>query len=190
MLGLDRRAARYTWTVVFIFLLLGLVYLIRETLFIFAVALLFAYLLWPLVNYLDQRLPGVSRVPALAIVYLSLVGLLFVIGIEIGSRVVLQANALATRVPELLSNSNKWPNHCFTARSDGKGDSNLDPAKAARLSFARHSLALTQCSSGRSVACRKSCFHRPGADSELFLFERWPVDSPLHIGYPGRRIST
>ena len=103
MLGLDHRAARYTWTVVFIFLLLGVVYLIRETLFIFAVALLFAYLLWPLVNYLDQRLPGRSRIPALAIVYLSLVGLLILIGIEIGSRVVLQANALATRVPELLS---------------------------------------------------------------------------------------
>jgi len=103
VLGLDRHAARFTWTVVFILLLLGLVYLIRETLFIFVVALLFAYLLWPLVNYLDERLPGVSRVLALAIVYLSLVGLLFVIGIEIGSRVVLQANALATRVPELLS---------------------------------------------------------------------------------------
>ena len=45
MLGLDRRAAHYTWSVVFILLLLGVVYLIRETLFIFAVALLFAYLL-------------------------------------------------------------------------------------------------------------------------------------------------
>ena len=104
MLGLDRRAARYTWTVVFVFLLLGLVYLIRETLFIFAVALLFAYLLWPLVNYLDERLPGRSRVSALAIVYCSLVGLLIVVGIEIGSRVVLEANTLAARVPELLVN--------------------------------------------------------------------------------------
>jgi predicted PurR-regulated permease PerM len=103
VLGLDRRAARFTWTVVFILLLLGFVYLIRETLFIFALALLFAYLLWPLVDYLDRWLPGVSRVLALAIVYLSLVGLLFVIGIEIGSRVMLEANALATRVPELLS---------------------------------------------------------------------------------------
>jgi len=104
VLGLDRRAACYTWTVVFVFLLLGLVYLIRETLFIFAVALLFAYLLWPLVNYLDERLPGRSRVPALAIVYCSLVGLLIVVGIEIGSRVVQQANTLAARVPELLAN--------------------------------------------------------------------------------------
>jgi predicted PurR-regulated permease PerM len=103
VLGLDRRAAGYTWTVLFILLLLRVVYLIRETLFVFAVALLFAYLLWPLVDYLDQRLPGRPRVLALAIVYCSLVGLLIVIGIEIGSRVVLQANALATRVPELLS---------------------------------------------------------------------------------------
>jgi predicted PurR-regulated permease PerM len=85
VLGLDHQAARYTWTVVLILLLVGVVYLIRQTLFIFAVALLFAYLLWPLVDYLDQRLPGRSRVPALAIVYLALVGLLTVAGIEIGS---------------------------------------------------------------------------------------------------------
>ncbi len=61
MLGLDYRAARFTWTVVSILLLLELIYLIRETLFIFAVALLFAYLLWPLVKFLDQRAPGRSK---------------------------------------------------------------------------------------------------------------------------------
>jgi len=44
LFGLDRHAARYTWTAVFILLLVGLLYLIRETLFIFVVALLFAYL--------------------------------------------------------------------------------------------------------------------------------------------------
>jgi predicted PurR-regulated permease PerM len=102
-LGLDPRAARYTWTAVFILLLLGVVYLIRETLLIFVVALLFAYLLWPVVDNLDRRLPGRSRVAALAIVYSSLVGLLIVIGIVIGSRVAQEANALATRIPELLS---------------------------------------------------------------------------------------
>jgi predicted PurR-regulated permease PerM len=52
--GLDRRAASYTWTVLFILLLLAVVYLIRETLFVFALAMLFAYLLWPLVHYLDR----------------------------------------------------------------------------------------------------------------------------------------
>ncbi len=103
MLGIDYRAARHIWTAALILLLLVIVYRIRQTLFVFTVALLFAYLLWPLVDYLDRRLPGRSRVPALAIVYLSLVGLLIVVGIEIGSRVIVQANAFATRVPELLS---------------------------------------------------------------------------------------
>jgi len=103
LLGLDRNAARYTWTAVFIFLLVGLVYLIRETLFIFVVALLFAYLLWPLVRLLDRWLPGRSKVPALALVYLTLVALLIAVGIAVGSRVVLQANSLAFRLPELLA---------------------------------------------------------------------------------------
>jgi predicted PurR-regulated permease PerM len=105
--GLDRRAASYTWTVLFILLLLAVVYLIRETLFVFALALLFAYLLWPLVHHLDRLLPGRSKMPALTIVYSSLVGLLIVIGIAVGSRVVLQANALAMRIPELLSRLEK-----------------------------------------------------------------------------------
>jgi hypothetical protein len=51
-----------------ILLLLILVYLIRETHFVFALALLFAYLLRPLVYYLDCRLPGRSRASALALV--------------------------------------------------------------------------------------------------------------------------
>jgi predicted PurR-regulated permease PerM len=105
--GLNRRATNYTLTVLFILLLLAVVYLIRETLFVFAIALLFAYLLWPLVHFLDQRLPGKSRVPALAIVYLLLVGSLVAGGIAIGTRIVLEANALAQRVPELLSRLEK-----------------------------------------------------------------------------------
>jgi predicted PurR-regulated permease PerM len=105
--GLDRRAASYTWTVLFILLMLAVVYLIRETLFVFALALLFAYLLRPLVYYLDRRLPGRSRAPALAIVYLFLVGLLVAAGVAVGSRVVLEANALSMRIPELLSRLEK-----------------------------------------------------------------------------------
>ncbi len=103
MLGLDRNAARYTWTAIFILLLVGLLYRIRETLFIFVVALLFAYLLWPLVKFLDRRLPGRSKVLALTLVYLALVGFLIIVGIAVGSRVVQQANALAARLPDLIS---------------------------------------------------------------------------------------
>jgi predicted PurR-regulated permease PerM len=105
--GLDRRAASYTWTVLFILLLLVLAYLVRETLFACALALLFSYLLWPLVHCIDRRLPGRSRAPALAIVYSSMVALLIIIGIAVGSRVVLQADALAQRIPELISRFEK-----------------------------------------------------------------------------------
>jgi len=103
VLGLDARAARYTWTVLFVLSLAGIAYLIRETLFFFVVALLFAYLLWPLVDFLDRRLPGQTRVLALSIVYVALIGLLILIGIQVGSQVVQQANALATKVPELIA---------------------------------------------------------------------------------------
>ncbi len=103
MLGIDTRIARYTWTVLLIFLLVGMVYLIKQTLFIFVVALLFAYLLSPLVNFLDQRLPGRSKLPSLAIVYLALLGALVAIGVEIGTAVAAQAQALGSKVPELLS---------------------------------------------------------------------------------------
>ena len=57
MLGIDRSAARYTWTAAMVLLFLYLVYLVRSTLFIFALALLFAYLLSPLVNLLDRAIP-------------------------------------------------------------------------------------------------------------------------------------
>ena len=131
--GLDRRAASYTWTVLFILLLLAVVYLIRETLFVFALALLFSYLLWPLVHCLDRRLPGRSRVPALTIVYSSMVGLLIIIGIAVGSRVVLQADALAQRIPELLSRLEK-PVEQIASPSlpTFKETVTIDPAKATR----------------------------------------------------------
>lgn len=57
MLGIDRNAARYTWTAVSMLLLIGLVYKVRTTLFVFILALLFAYLLYPLVNFFDRAIP-------------------------------------------------------------------------------------------------------------------------------------
>jgi predicted PurR-regulated permease PerM len=103
LLGLDRNAARFTWTAFLVLLMVGVLYLIRETLFIFFVALLFAYMLWPLVQLLDRRLPGHSKLPALTLVYLAIVGILIVMGIALGSRVVQEANSLAARLPDLLA---------------------------------------------------------------------------------------
>lgn len=103
MWGLDSKIARATWTVLAILLLCLVVYAIRHTLFIFVVALLFAYLLLPLVDFIDRVLPMErSRGPALAIVYCLLVGGIVIGGIEIGSNVAAQANNLAERIAEYL----------------------------------------------------------------------------------------
>src|SRR5258708_39002949 len=74
MLGIDPRAARATWTVILIALLCLTIYAIRNTLFIFIVSLLFAYLLLPIVDFIVRFLPWKrSRGPALVIVYILLV---------------------------------------------------------------------------------------------------------------------
>ena len=103
MFGIDRRAAYYTWTAVLVVLLVWLVYLVRATLFIFILALLFAYLLAPLGNLLDRFLPGRrTRTPALALAYILLVGVVILAGSQIGTRAVDEANNLAKKFPQML----------------------------------------------------------------------------------------
>ncbi len=102
MLGIEKKAARYTWTAALVLLLLCCVYLIRESLIVFAVALLLTYLLYPLFTILNRILPGRSRVPALALVYMILFGVATLMVMTVGSRVADEANALAARAPEFL----------------------------------------------------------------------------------------
>lgn len=102
MLGFDQRAARYTWTAVAILLLLATVYLVRQTVFVFIVALLFAYLLSPLVDMLDRILPASrTRTPALVIAYLIVIGGLVFGAIGLGSRIADEAKTLKDRVSQL-----------------------------------------------------------------------------------------
>ncbi len=102
MLGIDRRAASYTFTTAMVLLLLWLVYVVRSTLFVFILALLLAYLLSPLVNLLDRVLKGRTRTPALALAYVIFVGAAAFLIIEIGSSVVTQANTLTKTLPQML----------------------------------------------------------------------------------------
>lgn len=104
MLGLERSAARYTWTAAMVLLLLWLVYQLRSTLFVFALALLFAYLLSPLVNLLDRAIPRKgTRTLALALSYVIFIGAVVLVGIQIGTTVVSQAQTLAIKVPEMMA---------------------------------------------------------------------------------------
>jgi predicted PurR-regulated permease PerM len=104
MLGVDARTARSAWTVLLIVLVVAVVYLTRRTILIFAVALLLAYLLAPLVNLLDRFTPArMPRVLSLAIVYLLLIALLGAAGATVGARIYDEAAQLGGRVPEWLA---------------------------------------------------------------------------------------
>ena len=130
MLGIDRRAARYAWTVALTLLAMCLVYLVRKTLFVFVLALLFAYLLSPLVNLLDRALYGNrTRGLALGLAYIIFVGVVVLIGSQIGSRIVAQANSLGQRLPGLVESWQKANQNPPTAATSLR-DQLLDRAKA------------------------------------------------------------
>jgi predicted PurR-regulated permease PerM len=114
MVGYDAKAARCTWTALIVLLLAYLVYLIRATLFIFVLALLFAYLLSPLVNLIGRILPSGkthTRAPALAVAYIILVGVVVLLAIQFGTVAVRQAEALAVSFPPMIRNTvTSWQN--------------------------------------------------------------------------------
>jgi len=99
MLAFDRRAARFVWTAALVILLLYATFLMRKTLFVFTLAVLFAYLVAPLVNALDRALPGRTRTAALALAYAIFIVVVGTAGFLIGSRAVQQASNLSRQLP-------------------------------------------------------------------------------------------
>jgi predicted PurR-regulated permease PerM len=119
MLGIDNRAARYTYTAALVLLLLYVFYIVRGTLFVFTVSLLFAYLLYPVVDWLNRYLPNQSRTPALAIVYLLLIGVIVTLGVFIGSEAAAQATALGQRAPALIDRMRQHPTNTLLGTIEG-----------------------------------------------------------------------
>jgi predicted PurR-regulated permease PerM len=103
MLGIDKHAARYTWTAALVLLLMWLVYQVRSTLFVFILAILFAYLLSPLVNLLYRVLPSRTRTPALALSYIIFVVAVVLVGIQVGSTVAKQAKSFEQDLPNKIA---------------------------------------------------------------------------------------
>ncbi len=110
MLGLEPKSARYTWTAAVVLLSMCLVYLIRQTLFIFVIALMLAYLLYPLLDAIDRRMSLKTRTPALAMTFVIVIGVLAVIGVFVGSKVGGQATDLADRIknPDFAKHIKEW----------------------------------------------------------------------------------
>src|SRR5690242_3915949 len=103
MLGLDLRALRIVWTVFLFALVIVLVYLARNTLIVFVLAIFLAHLLVPLVDRLQRFVPRrISRTLALTIVYLTFIGVALAVLIPLGGKIGEQAAALAGQLPEAL----------------------------------------------------------------------------------------
>lgn len=102
LLGVDSRAARYTWTAALVLLAMCTVYLIRDTVLVFVIALLFAYLLYPFMDLMDRHLPGRTRIPALAITFAVVIGIVTAFGVFVGSVVADQATSLVQQAPALI----------------------------------------------------------------------------------------
>ena len=110
MLGIDARAARWTWTAAMVLLAMWLLYELRGTLFVFTIALMFAYLLYPLLDAIDQRLSWKTRTPALALTFLLVIGVMAVFAAFIGNKVGGQATELAAQVrdPNFAKQVREW----------------------------------------------------------------------------------
>ncbi|MBV9611825.1 MAG: AI-2E family transporter, partial [Acidobacteriaceae bacterium] len=102
MLGIDERALRIVWTVFLFALLLVVVYYIRSTLLLFAGAIFLAYMLSPVVDWVERLLPK-RRNLALALVYVTLIGLLVLLGFELVPTLTGEATSLAKSLPSLVS---------------------------------------------------------------------------------------
>ncbi len=102
MLGFNRSAAKIAWTVALVAVALLAVYAVRKTLFVFLLAIFFAYMVFPAVKRLSHYTPKrFSHSAATAAVFLAIV--LIVIGAValIGPPVAEQASTLGQQLPAL-----------------------------------------------------------------------------------------
>jgi predicted PurR-regulated permease PerM len=102
MLGIDERALRIAWTVFLFGLLLAVVYYIRGTILLFAASIFLAYMLSPIVALVERFIPE-RRNLALALVYITLIGLLVLLGFQLVPALNAEATSLMTRLPALVS---------------------------------------------------------------------------------------
>jgi predicted PurR-regulated permease PerM len=103
LFGIDPRAARAVWTAALVIAGLYGIYLVRTTLLVALIAVLFSYLILPLFvlaqRLLGQRLP---RAAILALVYVVVLCLVVLAVALFGNQIATQASGLAEELPKLL----------------------------------------------------------------------------------------
>jgi predicted PurR-regulated permease PerM len=82
-------------------LALGFLYVARATLIAFLFAIFFAYLVSPLVSYLEKVLKGRGR--AISVIYFLLLGLVVLFFVSVGPKVAREGARLGQSLPEMLT---------------------------------------------------------------------------------------
>ncbi len=105
MLGISQRALRTAWSYFLVFAVLAFIFYARETVLVFLASIIFAYIFWPAVHFLERKSPPwLSRTLALSIVYLVVIGGVLVFFIFVGTNILDQITAFLDRLPQLLKN--------------------------------------------------------------------------------------
>ncbi|BDC49767.1 AI-2E family transporter [Bryobacterales bacterium F-183] len=111
MLGLDAKAAKSTWTAFLVLLAIYLAYEARGPIVVLLLAVFFAYLLAPAVDFFTRFFhEDRARIASLAVVYFLMVGILTAGFILIGTKVAEEATALASRLPEYIERGDPLAN--------------------------------------------------------------------------------
>ncbi len=104
MLGLDAKAAKAAWTVFLVALAIFTVYEARGPIVVFVLALFFAYLIAPAVDFSMRHVArGKSKTLALAVVYVLMVGILVAVGAALAGKIAEEAANLATQLPQYMT---------------------------------------------------------------------------------------
>jgi predicted PurR-regulated permease PerM len=99
---LDPRTLRVMWTVLVVIGALALLYLLRTVLLMLVFAVVFAYLIFPLVKLVERGLPRSGRRPiAIGVIYLVLVAALSTLVALVGPRLGRELAALGQKFPEI-----------------------------------------------------------------------------------------
>ena len=100
--ALDPRTLRVLWTVLVVVGTLGVLYLLRTVLLVLAFAVVFAYLIFPLVKLAERGLPKSGRRPiAIGVVYIVLVAGVSTVIALVGPPLGRELTALGQKVPDI-----------------------------------------------------------------------------------------
>jgi len=103
MLGLSPRAARVTWTVFAVTAGLIFLYVIRSTVGLFMTALFLAYMIWPMVAFVERHTPRwIGRTLALTLVYIVFLGALVAALVTLGAYLYEEASSFAQNIQGMI----------------------------------------------------------------------------------------